>query len=525
MRLEDRWTVAQWFIAAAFLALLAVAWPFSLRQREAAIELTLQSHASTLALRVADTLSRSTEALHAVASLFMAFDDLRPEAFERFAAGFLQEEPSLLLLEWRPVVPGPERAAFVAQVRAQGRPDFRLWEPDAHDRPIAAKARAEHVPVLYMVSRHPTTDTTGLDLAWSPERMRSKWEARDSGRARVSGFFRVVTGPRGDFSPMGIAITLPVYRAGVVPDTRAARRKALLGYVAGVYDLAALLAPHLDAPKQTKLQVSLADVDGDWVRLIGRGSQAAGWYREERLLVLGREWRLRLGAASKAAIAAPDTAWFLVPIAIAIMGAIVLLFLVLLRRNTRQLVHARDDLARALATVKASEAHLLELSRNDPLTGLFNRRSFLEILDGELCRANRHHFASSLMMLDLDHFKSINDGWGHPVGDRVLMAFADLCIDTTRATDAIARLGGEEFGILLPHTPLATARDVAERLRRRVEALILPMADGERAPKLTVSIGLAGTAQATSVDELLKTADQALYSAKRQGRNRVVVVH
>ncbi|GAB3089829.1 sensor domain-containing diguanylate cyclase [Lysobacter terrae] len=166
-----------------------------------------------------------------------------------------------------------------------------------------------------------------------------------------------------------------------------------------------------------------------------------------------------------------------------------------------------------------------ELARQattDELTGVRNRRSLLETARQEFTRANRYQHPLSVLMLDIDHFKSINDRYGHDVGDKVLRAVADACRRELRDSDVLGRLGGEEFGVVLPNTSRDGAMAVAERLRVRIDALRL---GGDWGGNITpkVSIGVACIQGATRIEAVLKRADQALYAAKAAGRNRVYV--
>lgn len=158
----------------------------------------------------------------------------------------------------------------------------------------------------------------------------------------------------------------------------------------------------------------------------------------------------------------------------------------------------------------------------DPLTGLYNRRFLDAQLPRELSRAERDRRPVALLVLDLDHFKSINDTFGHVVGDRVLVAVARCLLQNVRAEDLVCRFGGEEFMVVLPYTSLATAEERAEGLRTAISALVVE--DGpRRIDNFTVSIGMAVFPDhAVTVSRWLQLADEALYLGKRQGRDRVV---
>lgn len=169
---------------------------------------------------------------------------------------------------------------------------------------------------------------------------------------------------------------------------------------------------------------------------------------------------------------------------------------------------------------KKAEARLHEMATLDGLTRLLNRRHFIELCDKEVKRAKRHKLALSLLMFDLDHFKAVNDTFGHDVGDEVLRVLAEATRVNLRDFDMIGRIGGEEFAVVLPETTLAGAVVVAERLRKAVSELVI-MAE-EKAIAVTLSIGLADLSDAVpDVNGLMKYADNALYEAKRKGRNRV----
>lgn len=159
---------------------------------------------------------------------------------------------------------------------------------------------------------------------------------------------------------------------------------------------------------------------------------------------------------------------------------------------------------------------LEHLATHDSLTGALNRRAVIEAGELELARCRRNHGIMALLMIDLDHFKIINDSHGHPVGDRVLIDFVARVKSLLRQPDRLGRFGGEEFVALLPETPLTEARVVAERLRAMIEA------KAEDLPPYTVSIGISvSRLDDTGFDEIIMRADAALYQAKRAGRNRV----
>ena len=164
------------------------------------------------------------------------------------------------------------------------------------------------------------------------------------------------------------------------------------------------------------------------------------------------------------------------------------------------------------------------LAMTDPLTGLSNRRHFLDLAARESARAARARQPLAVLMLDIDRFKSVNDTFGHATGDQVLAHIARICLGCTRQCDTLARLGGEEFAVLLPDTAVETARTIAERARAAVaDDMTLRGPDGATI-RTTLSVGVAALAQGDEgIAAALDRADKAMYAAKSSGRNRVCV--
>lgn len=204
--------------------------------------------------------------------------------------------------------------------------------------------------------------------------------------------------------------------------------------------------------------------------------------------------------------------------AISIMGWILSL---LMWRHFTTITLQQEQLSRVNSELQQKQRDLERLTRQDGLTGLFNRNTFVELAKLELDRAQRQGSATAILLLDLDHFKLINDTWGHPAGDAVLRNVALVASATVRSTDLVGRLGGEEFVVLLPSTTPDAARKLAEKLRLRLQASPTPWESS--AITATASIGMAGTtaSEKRSFDALYNEADKALYIAKLRGRNRV----
>lgn len=163
---------------------------------------------------------------------------------------------------------------------------------------------------------------------------------------------------------------------------------------------------------------------------------------------------------------------------------------------------------------------LHQQSVRDGLTGLYNRRFFFELCEKNLSLDMRHHLTSVLMVLDVDQFKCINDRFGHPLGDSALVHLGRVMQSVLRSEDVLARIGGDEFAILLPNTTLSAATSLAERLRLQVMQSPLPLPDGDKLV-ITISAGLVENGERELMESLYTRADQMLYQAKQSGRNCV----
>ena len=178
------------------------------------------------------------------------------------------------------------------------------------------------------------------------------------------------------------------------------------------------------------------------------------------------------------------------------------------------------ELSRKNQALEIANQKITKLARTDELTGLINRRYFKERYGEAFSLAKRNNLPLSLVMMDLDHFKHVNDTWGHDAGDKVLKTFAAILTDQCRQGELQARFGGEEFIVLLPHTTLKGAVTFAERVRKGIKNLDI-LENGE---KITVSGGAAEMGPDDIGETLIKRADNALYQAKNQGRNRIVAL-
>jgi diguanylate cyclase (GGDEF)-like protein len=375
-------------------------------------------------------------------------------------------------------VRGAERSRYEATHGIQ------IVERDPAGGPRPARAKPEYFPVTYVAAEQPGKPPLGFDIGSDPERGPALLHARDTGKPQATKVMPLIIGGT------GINVYRPVYRDGAPTATRAERRKALLGFAAGAFRVDDLAAAAIAAiPEGVDVQL-----------------------RSGRTVVVGSQGALE--DAARAPITIADRTWLLVvrdpnrpdvllPVLMAgvgvalaaLLGALVLFW----SRNERM-------------------QELQRLADHDSQTGLKNRRRFEEDLRIELARSRREGNRGALLMLDLDEFKAVNDSLGHPIGDRVIEEVAGVLARRTRETDILARIGGDEFAIVLPNCDAGEARAVADTITAAIRENV-PEAGG--VPQITASIGVALFGADTSLDSVLASADAAMYAAKEAGRDEV----
>jgi diguanylate cyclase (GGDEF)-like protein len=383
---------------------------------------------------------------------------------------------------------------FVESVPLGERARFEL----SHDYPILergplgqmrpARRRSQYFPLAFAAAatglnvKVPLGYDIGSDAYRGPYLLR----ARNTGEPAATPVMRLPVGGT------GINVFRPVYRDGAPTGSPAERQAALVGFAVGAFHV-----PDLAQAANDALPNNVA------VSLVERGKPVAG---------------PNLGSDETAAapVQIADRTWLLVvrdpsrpgvdlPVMIALVGLSVAALLAAL-----VLVWSRND---RMQELRRQASH-------DSLTGLKNRRRFEEELRAELARSGRYRVPGALLMLDLDHFKQVNDTLGHPAGDRVIAEIAAAMRGRARETDVLARLGGDEFAVILPRCSLEEAQAVAAEIATAIRE---QMGGEQGLPAVTTSIGIApfGPEGQLSYEAVLAKADAALYAAKGSGRDTV----
>jgi len=440
----------------------------------------MQEEEATRSARQAEAVAAlSIGQLASAAAFFQAEGKFTEHEFDVIAEPLL-ERGALSGTAYLQRVPDARRAAFE---RRHGAPIHEL-----RGGPRRAMRRAEYFPIVYAVSERGTLAPVGYDLGADPNREPFLHRARDSGKAVATPPVPLILGGT------GINVYRPVYRDGAPTATVAQRRAALTGFATGAFritDLAASAFANVADDVDVQLRVDDATVLG------ARGELEDG--ASAPIRIADRTWIL--------VVRDPNTPSLALPLLLAGVGI---------------------SLAALLTTLILSwgrNERMQELQRQaslDSLTGLKNRRRFEEDLRVAMARGRRDGSTGAVLMLDLDRFKEVNDTYGHQAGDRMIQEIAAILRDRTRESDVLARIGGDEFAIVLPRCTPAEARVVAESV---AQAIAEHRSGDERLAPITASVGVAmfGEDPRTSIESVISEADTAMYAAKDGGRDGVRV--
>src|ERR1700733_9584491 len=362
-------------------------------------------------------------------------------------------------------LPNSERAAFE---RRHGVP---IFEPGPKG-PRKARPPPVYFPIVYAVSSLGSISPVGYDLGADPSRAPFLRRARDRGKPVATPPVKLLIGG------IGINVYRPVYRDGAPTATVAQRRAALIGFAAGAFRVGDLARAAISTvPHAVDVQLRIDRNDG-------------GGYQG------------KLEDAADAPIHIADRTWLLVV------------------RDPN-----RPDISLPLLLVWSRNERMRELEREadqDPLTGLKNRRRFEEDLKMAVARGRREGTTGAVLMLDLDHFKQVNDTHGHPAGDQLIREVADVLRERSRESDVLARLGGDEFAVVLPRCSLAEAHVVGEAIATAIRAH-QPAQEGVEPLTASVGVAMFGDHPRTSIASVISEADTAMYAAKDDGRDGVRV--
>ena len=499
-----------WLILLLMLGVTAFAWAHERQSTHRALRSLFESALRETVSRIEQRVQGYEQMLHGVQSLYATTAWGNRSAMHAYV-DTLQLDANFSgvqvmgLVEW---VPDQHKARHLQAMQAAGVPDYRI-EPDA--------VREAYAPV---VQREPYVGRTvlGNDTWIDPVRRLAMERARDSGMAAITGRVKLRVDANGVAAPAFI-MYLPIYAPGMPHESLQQRREHLIGWAYASFHMNDFMASLYGSQPPGLTLAIYDDTDVSPASLLYQSEGDAapvGWghaeaiQSNEYMVVAGHNWTLSLrtqDAFESRYVRSLATE-------IALTGATLSLVMAML---AWQLIHGRE---RALRLAAAMTEELRHMAQHDPLTGLPNRALFNDRLGQELARAKRQQGRFAMVFLDLDHFKPINDTYGHGAGDHILKAVAQRLQKCVRAADTVGRIGGDEFVVLLAQlSDEDPVQELAEKLRL---ALKPPFLLNGQELKLSCSVGVAVyPAHGTDAIALTKSADEAMYRAKEEGRDCV----
>jgi diguanylate cyclase (GGDEF)-like protein len=437
---------------------------------------------ATRAARQAESeIGMSAGQLSSGAAFFHARDGLSTREFDPVGRSLLARG-LLTGAAYVPRVTDAERAAY------ERRFGYEIKERGPGGALRRAARRPVYYPITYAVADRVVRPALGFDLGSDPDRAPYLAEARDSGTTVATPITRLALGGA------GFNLFQAIYRDAELPATEAQRERSLVGFIAGSVEVADL-AGTTDAELPGDLETQIV-ADGE---IVAGEPQPLDEAARKSIDVADRTWVL--------VVRDPTTPDLSVPV---VLGAIGVSLAALLA---------------ALILTWSRNERIVELQREaseDPLTGLKNRRRFEEELQAAMARSRRDGTTGAMLMLDVDHFKLVNDNHGHPAGDQLIKEVAEVLRRRTRESDILARLGGDEFAVVLPHCSRSEAIVVAEAITEAIRRHV-PEYDGVEPVTASVGVAMFGEDPRISPASIVSEADTAMYAAKDGGRDGVRV--
>lgn len=513
-------------LAAGIAASLVAAWFVRQTIREDAVR-RFAAACDGITLKIEERLIAHAVMLQGGRGLFAASESVERGEWRTYldTVNADQTVPGFEGIGFAKLIAPEDLPAHEASVRAEGYPDYRVHPPGPRDT---------YSSIVYLEPLQGRNLLAfGYDMFSDPVRRAAMEQARDTGQPALSGKVTLMQEGDATDAQAGSLMYVPVYRNGAPVETVAQRRAALLGWVYSPYRMEDLLHGIIaDWSYEGRSFVDLHIYDGgtaDESRLLF-DSQPEGpqhgrrtFLEEERTIDFnGHRWLLLFNGSQAAAVVSYLPAWLTGGGGLVITGLLSGMLLLLFKRADAQ--RQAENFAEQIRG----------MAYYDSLTKLPNRRLFRDRLDMALAAGRRQNSLGALMLLDLDDFKPLNDAEGHAAGDALLKEVARRLHECVRETDTVARLGGDEFVVLLPaldpddRTARRKATDVAEKIRTSLAKAYQVEAEGVGhavAHRCSCSIGVTlFHGHEASQSALVKRADDAMYQAKKLGRNRVAVL-
>ncbi len=523
-------------VVAAFSIVLAI-YLVEIDEHEELTAARFENQAEFLGNSLEKKIQRNLEVVYSLQGLFETAESVEPAEFQEYVDRALQRNSGIHALSWNPVVARAYRKNFEATMQAQGYAGFTITERNADGELVPAGAREFHVVVQHIEPLERNRKALGFDLFSDTQRKEALRSAHVTGELTGTAPIDLV---QESGSQAGVLFFLPVERYPSASRQLAAAADLPSGYVVGVFRIGSLLMEATEGSGMNNVILGLTDVDN-----AARPMPLAHYRRDQgRMLPVEDEviddgamrWQKTYGFGKRnwsyEIVAAPEylsgthlwTLWGVFVTGLMFTIALSTFLLILSGRAIIDQGRA-DQLAREIAEREAVEFKLhltnerLEIiASTDELTQIYNRRAIEEVGAKLGAEARRYKTSFAVLLLDIDHFKNVNDQWGHKTGDLVLKEFTNSIREALRDVDEFGRWGGEEFMILARNSGIDEAAEFAGRLVAMVANRLI-----EPVGRITTSIGVAVSRDVETFDEVVLRADRALYTAKRNGRNRVEV--
>ena len=508
--------VAGFVVGLIGLALSAVSWVVIATWEDRLAKLDFEKIAEDHGKSLQSGLDQYLQELIALRALFNASNGQVSRAeFDVFTSDLLAGQTAILSFSWVPRVGREERDALERAAIGDGIQDYEIKAIGADGGLSRAAEQDEYFPIYYTNVLSLRERVYGIDLHDGGVRQQPLDRARDSNRSAATGNFHMQAGTG---NRNGFFVVLPVYRRGLPHDTVEDRRRNLLGFVQGAFQFEIIIDAIMasaKSPLNILVYETLARLDDLPVHVRANNPEQARLTPKSQAITAELNWTGRLNAG--------DRGWHLVVVpasvpshlmrhhrAWIVFGAGLLI--------TGLIVSYMWNTSRLVSRLRAAKETATALARTDALTALSNRRAFVERLNQVHAGIGRGNRPYAVLFIDLDDFKDINDTQGHVIGDALLVAVAARLVSAVRASDLVARFGGDEFAVLQTDVNDASgAGELAGKLNKMIAA---PYRINGIELHLTASIGIALFSDLVERPEtLLMQADLALYRAKDEGRN------
>lgn len=499
-----------WIALSVALVLTLAGWLALLRSDRLDARQMFERRAETAVAAVRSRMVAYEQVLRSGAAYMASSSSISREDWRRFIGNLQLDErfPGIQSVGYAEHVTGFQRMEHTLRMRAEGFANYQI-RPDGE--------RDEMAVVVYnepAVGRN--LRAIGFDAYAEPTRRAALDRTRDTGEAAITGAVTLAGESHRGEQPaqVGFVMYVPVYQDGLRDLPRSERRHAVMGYVFAPFRMNDLMRGILDEGVLQTIDMRILDAAAPGAEpremLDTREEHARRTGREptrfESTIAFpmpGRAWTIRFHSRPEFD-ATVSSQRHLGLLGSGLVASLIVFFLVTALVESWNRTH--------------------DLSMRDPLTGLFNRRYVEETMAREIPRAEREGRSVGLIVLDLDHFKQLNDTYGHNAGDFVLARMGELLRNATRGSDIPCRFGGEEFGLILPGATLEVARLRADAIRAAYNDISFEY-EGVKLGHLTLSAGVCALAPGEgSWSDTAREADRALYAAKQQGRNRVVAM-